>query len=231
MEGGLSPLTIFLESVSLVSDTDDLEDRGDAITLITLHQAKGLEFPVVFMVGMEDGLLPHSRSMEDEDQMEEERRLCYVGLTRAQRRLYLMRAFRRGFRGGFGPSVPSRFLADIPANLLVPHGVSSPKVRDRVGRPPAAGISGPRQAVSPRTDERIERSRARPAPAARSDGNAGPTADQLRTGDKVRHSKFGEGVVVAVKAIPSDVQVTVAFKDGHGVKRLLMSFAPLEKLG
>ena len=231
MEGDLSPLTVFLESVSLVSDTDDLEDRGDAITLITLHQAKGLEFPVVFMVGMEEGLLPHSRSMEDEDQMEEERRLCYVGLTRAQRRLYLMRAFRRGFRGGFGPNVPSRFLADIPANLLVPDGVSSPKVRDRVGRPPAAGISGPRQAVVPRPGERIERSQARRAPAARSDGNAGPTADQLRTGDKVRHSKFGEGVVVAVKAIPSDVQVTVAFKDGHGVKRLLMSFAPLEKLG
>ncbi len=231
MEGDLSPLTVFLESVSLVSDTDDLEDRGDAITLITLHQAKGLEFPVVFMVGMEEGLLPHSRSMEDEDQMEEERRLCYVGLTRAQRRLYLMRAFRRGFRGGFGPNVPSRFLADIPANLLVPDGASSPKVRDRVGRPPAAGISGHRQAVGARTGERIERSQARRAPAARSEGNAGSTADQLRTGDKVRHSKFGEGVVVAVKAIPSDVQVTVAFKDGHGVKRLLMSFAPLEKLG
>ena len=231
MEGDLSPLTVFLESVSLVSDTDDLEDRGDAITLITLHQAKGLEFPVVFMVGMEEGLLPHSRSMEDEDQMEEERRLCYVGLTRAQRRLYLMRAFRRGFRGGFGPNVPSRFLADIPADLVVPDGVSSPKVRDRVGRPPAAGISGPRQAVVPRPGELIERSQARRAPAAHSDGNAGSTADQLRTGDKVKHSKFGEGVVVAVKAIPSDVQVTVAFKDGHGVKRLLMSFAPLEKLG
>ena len=231
IEGGLSPLTVFLESVSLVSDTDDLEDRGDAITLITLHQAKGLEFPVVFMVGMEEGLLPHSRSMEDEDQMEEERRLCYVGLTRAQRRLYLMRAFRRGFRGGFGPNVPSRFLADIPANLLVPDGVSSPKVRDRAGRPPAARISGPRQAVGARTDERIERSQARRAPAARSVGNAGSIADQLRTGDKVRHSKFGEGVVVAVKAIPSDVQVTVAFKDGHGVKHLLLSFAPLEKLG
>ncbi len=230
IEGGLSPLTVFLESVSLVSDTDHLEDRGDAITLITLHQAKGLEFPVVFMVGMEEGLLPHSRSLEDEDQMEEERRLCYVGLTRAQRRLYLMRAFRRGFRGGFGPNVPSRFLADIPANLRVPDGVSSPKVRDRAGRSPAAGISGPRQAAMTGTGERIERSRVRRTPASRSDGGGGSTADRLRTGDKVKHAKFGEGVVVAVKAIPSDVQVTVAFKDGHGVKHLLMSFAPLEKL-
>ncbi len=231
IEGGLSPLTVFLESVSLVSDTDDLEDRGDAITLITLHQAKGLEFPVVFMVGMEEGLLPHSRSMEDEDQMEEERRLCYVGLTRAQRRLYLMRAFRRGFRGSFGPNVPSRFLADIPANLLVPAGVSGPKVRDRPGRPPAGGMPERRQAVMAGTGERIQRSRVRRAPAAQSGGNAGSTADQLRTGDKVKHAKFGEGVVVAVKAIPSDVQITVAFKDGHGVKRLLMSLAPLEKLG
>ena len=231
IEGGLSPLTVFLESVSLVSDTDDLEDRGDAITLITLHQAKGLEFPVVFMVGMEEGLLPHSRSMEDEDQMEEERRLCYVGLTRAQRRLYLMRAFRRGFRGSFGPNVPSRFLADIPADLLVPEGASGPKVRDRPGRPAAGGMPERRQAVMAGRGERIQRSQVRRASAARSDGNAGSKADQLRTGDKVRHSKFGEGVVVAVKAIPSDVQVTVAFKDGHGVKQLLMSLAPLEKLG
>ena len=231
IEGGLSPLTVFLESVSLVSDTDDLEDRGAAITLITLHQAKGLEFPVVFMVGMEEGLLPHSRSMEDEDQMEEERRLCYVGMTRAQRRLYLMRAFRRGFRGSFGPNVPSRFLADIPADLLVPEGASGPKVRDRPGRPAAGGMPERRQAVMAGRGERIQRSQVRRASAARSDGNAGSKADQLRTGDKVRHSKFGEGVVVAVKAIPSDVQVTVAFKDGHGVKQLLMSFAPLEKLG
>ena len=230
IEGGLSPLTIFLESVSLVSDTDDLDDRGDAITLITLHQAKGLEFPVVFMVGMEEGLLPHSRSMEDEDQMEEERRLCYVGVTRAQRRLYLMRAFRRGFRGGFGPNVPSRFLADIPANLVVPDGVSGPKVRDRVVPPPAGGMPGRRRPVAAGAGERIQRSQSRRAPAAHSDGNAGAPADNFRTGDKVNHSKFGEGVVVAVKAIPSDVQVTVAFKDGHGVKRLLISLAGLDKL-
>ena len=233
-EDGLSPLTVFLESVSLVSDTDGLEDRGDAITLITLHQAKGLEYPVVFMVGMEEGLLPHSRSMEDDEQMEEERRLCYVGLTRAQRRLYLMRAFRRGFRGGFGPNVPSRFLADIPANLLVPEGVSGPKVRDRAPSPVAGGMPERRRAVTPGPRERIQRSHARHEPAAggaRPGRSAGSTADQLRAGDKVRHAKFGEGVVVAVKAAPSDVELTVAFKDGHGVKRLLMSFAPLERLG
>ncbi len=231
IEGGLSPLTVFLESVSLVSDTDDLEDRGDAITLITLHQAKGLEFPVVFMVGMEEGLLPHSRSMKDEEQMEEERRLCYVGVTRAQRRLYLMRAFRRGFRGDFGPSVPSRFLADIPANLVVPDGVSGRKVRDRSASSPAGGMPERRRPVMAAAGERIQRAQSRHATAAHSDGNAGPPVDNFRTGDKVNHSKFGEGVVVAVKAIPSDVELTVAFKDGHGVKRLLISLARLKKLG
>ena len=113
-EGGA--LTALLERISLVSDTDDLEDNRDSITLITLHQAKGLEFRVVFMVGMEEGLLPHIRAIEDGDpkEMEEERRLAYVGVTRAKERLYLSHAARRGFRGGYGPNVPSRFLDDIP---------------------------------------------------------------------------------------------------------------------
>ena len=116
--GRAEALTAFLESVSLVADVDSMEDRADAITLITLHQAKGLEFPVVFMVGMEEGLLPHSRSVDDPTQLEEERRLCYVGVTRAKERLYLLRAFRRGFRGGSEPGTPSRFLLDIPQELL-----------------------------------------------------------------------------------------------------------------
>ena len=113
--GRAEALTAFLESVSLVADVDSMEDRADAITLITLHQAKGLEFPVVFMVGMEEGLLPHSRSVDDPTQLEEERRLCYVGVTRAKERLYLLRAFRRGFRGGSEPGTPSRFLPRHPA--------------------------------------------------------------------------------------------------------------------
>ena len=110
-------LTAFLESVSLVSDTDSMDDAPERLTLITLHQAKGLEYPVVFMVGMEDGLLPHSRSLDEEASLEEERRLCYVGMTRAKDKLYLTRAFRRGFRGGTGPNLPSRFLLDIPSEL------------------------------------------------------------------------------------------------------------------
>ena len=110
-------LTAFLEGVSLFSDTDELDQQLDRATLITLHQAKGLEFPVVFMVGMEEGLLPHFKCFDDRGQMEEERRLCYVGMTRAKKRLYLLRAVRRTLMGGVTANPPSRFLRDIPRNL------------------------------------------------------------------------------------------------------------------
>ena len=115
----LSPLTLFLEHTSLMSQVDDLQDDSDAVTLITLHQAKGLEFPVVFIVGVEDGLLPHQKSIDDDDKLEEERRLFYVGLTRAEKRLYLTHASERALHGTFGPRKPSRFLDDLPDDLLV----------------------------------------------------------------------------------------------------------------
>ena len=150
--GRAEALTAFLESVSLVADVDSMEDRADAITLITLHQAKGLEFPVVFMVGMEEGLLPHSRSVDDPTQLEEERRLCYVGITRAKERLYLLRAFRRGFRGGSEPGTPSRFLLDIPQELLTapaqPKRPSTSRQRSAVRR------GGPSADTTPAPDTR-----------------------------------------------------------------------------
>jgi DNA helicase II / ATP-dependent DNA helicase PcrA len=120
IDEGQSVLALFLEEVSLVSDTDALDDSVGAVTLLTLHTAKGLEYPVVFMVGMEDGLLPHSRSLEsgDLEDMDEERRLCYVGITRAKRRLYLIHAMRRGLWGSSEFQEPSRFLHEIPARLL-----------------------------------------------------------------------------------------------------------------
>ena len=225
---GREALTAFLESVSLVSDTDNLEEKSDALTLITLHQAKGLEFPVVFMVGMEEGLLPHFRSLDDDAKMEEERRLCYVGFTRAKERLYLHRAFRRGFRGGSGPSSPSRFLSDIPQKLIVTASTARGDFRRRVG-PLSPGyktagatpahVGGPSLAT------------AKAGVAAGQGPELPGTADKptLATGDKVRHATFGEGVVTATKPSKGDVEVTVAFTDGQGVRRLLLSVAPLEK--
>ncbi len=202
-----------LERTALVSQVDELEDAEDSITLITLHQAKGLEFPVVFIVGMEEGLLPHSRSLDSEEQTEEERRLCYVGMTRAERRLYLLRAFRRGFRGNTGgPAVASRFLREIPADLVTSAALSSSAARSAVALEPGRGSSIRAAALAA----------AAAAPAA-----SGPV---LRVGDLVRHRAFGEGVVTACDVTSSDVEVTVEFAGGVGVKRLLLSFAPLEKV-
>jgi DNA helicase-2/ATP-dependent DNA helicase PcrA len=116
-------LTAFLEGVALVSDVDSLDEKIDTVTLITLHQAKGLEFPVVFIVGMEDGIIPHYKSIDDPAQLEEERRLCYVGITRAKKKVYLVRAFRRHLMGSSAVNKPSRFLLDIPPHLMTRGGV------------------------------------------------------------------------------------------------------------
>ena len=198
-------LASLLEKVSLVADVDNYEDSAESLTLITLHQAKGLEFPVVFIVGLEEGLLPHSRSMDSEEQLEEERRLCYVGITRAQRRLYLLRAFRRGFMGNSGPTLSSRFLREIPADLIAPAKQDQTRAR---GSTPLAR--------TPLTN----------APAAA----PVPVREVPSIGDLVRHSTFGEGVVMECLAASGDHEVTVHFKGEVGIKRLLLSFAPLEKI-
>jgi len=180
-----------------------LEENQDSITLITLHQAKGLEFPVVFIVGLEEGLLPHIRSFDDPDQMEEERRLVYVGMTRAMDRLYLTRAFRRGFRGNDNANRPSRFLNDIPQHL-----VSSMAQAGRRVSAPERFLQG---GASLATEERAI------AP--------------LKAGERVRHTKFGEGIVVSCVASGQDHQVTVAFKGESGIKKLLLGYASLEVVG
>jgi len=195
-------LLALLEKVALVSDVDGLEETTSTVTLITLHQAKGLEFPVVFIVGMEDGILPHFRSIDDPEQLEEERRLCYVGITRAGRRLYLVRAFRRRLMGSSNVNKPSRFLQDIPSHLF-----SSKSVWEDDGVP--VGLAGTTQNS---TDT--------------------PLADNLpdlKAGDHVMHEQFGEGVVVSCQHVKDDAEVVVAF-DGEGVKKLLLSFAKLEKV-
>ena len=256
--GRAESLTAFLESVSLVADVDSMEDRADAITLITLHQAKGLEFPVVFMVGMEEGLLPHSRSMDDPTQLEEERRLCYVGVTRAKERLYLLRAFRRGFRGGSEPGMPSRFLMDIPQKLLAAPAQPKRQSGQRSALKSARADSGGHSTSTETQRDAIKRTRLPTPPRsegrARSFGTmrsgtsvrvpnvpgqrpvrgegdqAAASSPHLSMGDKVRHKTFGEGIVMECKPSGSDFEVTVAFKDGAGVKRLLLGLAPIEKV-
>ncbi len=194
-------LSAFLEGVTLVSDVDSLDEQIDAATLITLHQAKGLEFPVVFIVGVEDGILPHIRSFDDPDQMEEERRLCYVGITRAKKKVYLVRAFRRSFMGSSNINQPSRFLQDIPPHLIS----GGERWRGEDSELATAMYSWNRMAA-PR-----------------------PDLPELSPGDHIHHPQFGEGVVVSYKPVKDDVEVVVAF-DGAGVKKLLLSFARLEKI-
>ena len=185
-------LTTFLEEVALVSDVDNYDERANAPTFLTLHMAKGLEFPVVFIVGLEEGVLPHSRSFDDREAMEEERRLCYVGITRAKGRLYLIHTFRRTLRGLSQVNTPSRFLLDIPPQL----------VRGSIGYEGATRL--------PRGPATVE-------------------VRQFNPGDKVRHLQFGEGVVVSSRLVGDDEEVVVAFV-GMKPKRLLVSFAQMEKL-
>jgi DNA helicase-2/ATP-dependent DNA helicase PcrA len=210
-EGPPDGLASLLERISLVADVDTYEESDDALTLITLHQAKGLEFPVVFIVGLEEGLLPHSRSMESEEELEEERRLCYVGITRAKRRLYLMRAFRRGFMGAGRPTIASRFLRDIPQRLVAPARTAQP-----------VPSTGHPQAFSPR--KRFPVHETEPRTEVRD------TRLLLNVGNLVRHTHFGEGVVLSCEPAGGDHEITVQFAGGVGIKRLLQSFAPLEKI-
>jgi DNA helicase-2/ATP-dependent DNA helicase PcrA len=195
-------LAAFLEGVTLVSDVDGLDETVDTVTLVTLHQAKGLEFPVVFIVGVEDGILPHFKSFADPEQMEEERRLCYVGITRAKQRVYLVYAFRRSLMGSSTPSIPSRFLEDIPRHLIA-------------------------------TGELWQGEESQVMPSLYSWNKAPPpsfNAPELRAGDHVHHATFGDGVVVSCQPVKDDKEVVVAFTSGVGVKKLLLSFANLEKI-
>lgn len=209
-------LQSFLENVALVSDVDDMDKGGEAVTLITLHLAKGLEYPVVFIIGLEEGLLPHQRAIdgdnESHDEMEEERRLFYVGMTRAGKRLYLIRAFRRAFRGMTGANQPSRFLYDIPRSLI-----TTPAQAEKQAR---LNLSPQAQYPQP---QRLAWGGNAPSKEAK------PTPD-YKAGDHVKHAAFGEGVVVNCIPNGQDYEVTVAFKGTAGVKRLLLSYAPLEKV-
>ncbi len=293
----LSPedaLDRLLEETALVADQDSYEGDADAVTLITLHAAKGLEFPAVFIAGLEEGLFPHNRALDDEKELEEERRLAYVGITRAKRRLYLSHAWRRATWGMGQAAVPSRFLLEIPAELMVgpqlgagaddrdldldlvfgarrtsrfgtPVRGSGGAFRQGSGRPggpapgetfrPSRDLAAKREAYA---DGAASGSLSRPvrawdddldtpgaAPGTRRPDTPGtgtsrtasprpviPGERQFRDGDRVRHGRWGDGIVVTSKLTRSDEEVTVAFKDAAvGRKQMLASLANLEIVG
>ncbi len=221
-------LSEFLEQVALVSDVDDLEENPDAPTLLTLHAAKGLEFPVVFIVGLEEGMLPHSWSLEDAEELAEERRLFYVGLTRAKDRVILTHAYRRTFYGVTEVAAPSRFLLEIPSELLE-GGTTSKRRQDSIER----ASSWKWESKKPFLRElKISGRNELPEPYSRrlkDDKVKRPSAGEpeFKTGQKVRHSKFGEGIVIESKLTGSDEEVIVAFSE-LGVKKLVASLAKLE---
>ena len=235
-------LVAFLEDVSLVADVDKYDPQADAVTLITLHAAKGLEFPVVFIVGLEENILPHSRSLESENDLEEERRLLYVGITRAMRKLYLVYAFRRTVFGNAQASKPSRFLGEIPQNLIKGKEQKAASVSangqtgmfgnspTKWGSSPGSGFksSSPTSSGRSSNPNRLGLGASRPGTSAGSTPAAGGGLN-YKAGEKVMHVKFGKGMVVSSKVSGTDEEVTVAF-DGQGIKRLMASFANLQKL-
>jgi DNA helicase-2/ATP-dependent DNA helicase PcrA len=216
----------FLEQVGLVADTDQLPDPDDpsetGVVMMTLHAAKGLEFPVVFMVGMEEGVFPHLRALTEPAELEEERRLCYVGITRARERLYLAHAWNRTLFGGTQYNPPSRFLTEIPSELVVESPAS--RTNRRSGRRSGGWEStswGSGSGSSGRNGGGGTRPSAPRPTQAHEKG--------FKVGDDVRHNVWGEGVVLLVEGSGDKAEAVVRFPS-VGEKRLLLSWAPLEKV-
>lgn len=232
-------LTAFLESLALVSDQDTLPEQASAPTLLTLHAAKGLEFKQVFITGLDEGLLPHSRSKDDPEEMEEERRLFYVGLTRAKDHLYLLRARLRASYGSADYQEPSRFLQDIPAELVTQQGGHSgyssssgsyrSKYRDedtRWDRSASEGVRWQSQRSSSGSQARIISPRPEVPDAPPPPKPAAPVQPRYAVNMRVKHSAWGEGLVVNVQVQDGDELVDVYF-DGVGFKKLMASLANL----
>jgi DNA helicase-2/ATP-dependent DNA helicase PcrA len=228
-------LPSFMEEVALVSDVDEFAEAKPAATLITMHAVKGLEFPIVFVTGMEEGVFPHSRSLEDERQLEEERRLCYVAITRAMHRCYLTFARRRQLFGRTNENPPSRFLRELPDDIEL-RGEIETEERDQWeeldwqrGRERYEERRVQRHAAA-LADVPAAWSGREPAPAQANRAARGTATGEtrFRAGDHVVHPVFGEGIVVSSAVRPDDEEVTVAFA-GKGVKKLMASFAGLTK--
>ncbi len=203
----------FLEHTALISDQDSLADDSGTVVLMTLHASKGLEFPVVFIAGMENGLFPHSRSFDEPVQMEEERRLCYVGITRAETRLFLTSAARRRIYGVEQNHTPSLFLVDIPSTCI----------QDYSAQPVLTTARQPWATLTP------EAAPAQPVTASAAVRSAAASAPAYAVGTRIFHEHFGRGIVQKREGDGEQLKLTVLFRD-HGVKKLLAKFAPMQPL-
>ena len=238
----------FLEQVALVADTDEIDD-DDRVVLMTLHSAKGLEYPVVFLVGMEEGIFPHIRAVSEPTEMEEERRLAYVGITRAQQKLFVSHAWSRQLFGTTNYNPPSRFLDEIPPDLVEQigavggqrtYGRSSVRARSAYGTPApykrsASAVSSfdpddDRSDVDAGSDwhrERVVEAAINAGQRAVEPSNAQQLG--LRIGDDVEHPAFGEGVIIEIRGQGDKAEATIRFRDA-GTKHLSLAWAPLKKL-
>jgi DNA helicase-2/ATP-dependent DNA helicase PcrA len=228
----------FLEQVSLVADTDEIDDDNNVV-LMTLHSAKGLEFPCVFIVGMEEGVFPHNRALTEPSEMEEERRLAYVGITRAQHKLHLSNAWSRQLFGTTSYNPPSRFFDEIPEELVEHTGLASARTygrssyrsRDGDGQLPAYR----RRGTSSFSAEEVQRHKDRIVEVAMAAAQRSPQQSNaqelgLKVGDDVEHPSFGEGVIIDITGSGEKAEATVRFA-GAGTKHLSLAWAPLRKVG
>lgn len=233
----IQKITNFLADLALVSDQDDVDEQAPAVTLMTLHAAKGLEFPVVFLVGMEEGIFPLSRAVMEDDELEEERRLAYVGITRAKKKLYLTNAFSRLLYGRIQRNQPSRFVEEINPDLLQFENSDEGNDLNERKLPFGQGVKrsswgNRKQAAATATTYSSQQHHYRDAgKKVKPITNTGTGADKVswKTGDKVQHKKWGQGTVVKVSGTGNDMELDIAFPQ-QGVRRLLASFAPITKV-
>ena len=198
----------FIETASLNTNLDNVNESFEAVTLITLHQAKGLEYEKVYIVGMEEGLLPHSRSLESEDEIEEERRLCYVGITRAKNELYLSASSRRRFQGVYGNAIKSRFLEEIPKDVILTN-------------------SG-RNFSHNKTHWKSNYIKQNTITEDEFSDNIDQPEININEGDKVSHKSFGEGILISYKPLFMDIELTVKFEEPTGMKKIMKNKAPIK---
>jgi len=215
-EVGLTPLDHFLQRATLVTGIDSLDSDADAVTMMTMHNAKGLEFPVVFIAGMEDGLFPLSRAFDDPPMLEEERRLFYVGITRAEAKLYITHARQRRRNGETMPCIPSSFLSVIPNGMLEERSTLKLRATGRSVMPhPSAATRRPGARVSFAADTEVE---------------ASQDAPRFVKGERVKHARFGSGTIAELSGVGRDTKVTIDFDDESvGRKRLVVAYAGLER--